>query len=73
MTAFTLCRDCGTPLGENGHWIHDLDCDRFLNGWCRCDGDWLCSVCCPDQACTPLATACALAREDVYARAEGAG
>lgn len=68
---FTLCQTCDAPIGgsEDAHQFHDIDCDRMLNGFCRCDG-WLCLACCPDRECSPLAAASALAREDVRARAE---
>ena len=68
MSAFELCVECGTPVGDVGHQAHE-DCNRFLDGFCRCSG-WLCSRCCPDPECSPLAAALLVAREDVRARAE---
>lgn len=73
MTCFTLCVECGAPIGasEDAHQWHDPDtCDRMLNGWCRCDG-WLCAACCGVSGeCSPLQEACLAAREEVVARAE---
>ena len=72
MTAFTLCVECGTPIGgdENAHQAHDVnECRRFLDGYCGCDG-WSCARCCPEPECGPLAAALLVAREDTRARAE---
>lgn len=70
MTCFTLCQLCDVPIpsGDNAHQFHD-DCDRFLDGYCRCDG-WVCESCCPEPECSPLAAASIVARGDVRARAE---
>lgn len=57
---------------ESAHWVHDSDCDRMLDGVCRCEGSWWCQTCCPDEECTALQAALLLAREDVRARAEAA-
>lgn len=70
MTAFVLCESCGTPIeGGRTHDFHDIDCDRFLAGFCRCDGV-VCIRCCPDEVCGPLAAALIVARQDTLARAE---
>lgn len=70
--AMTLCEQCDVPIpaGESAHFVHDDDCTRFLEGFCRCEGGWVCRACCPDEACSPLQTALALAREDTLARAQ---
>lgn len=73
MTCFDLCRDCGAPVGELAHWVHDDGCDpvsRSLGEMCRCVGAWVCVGCCPEPECTPLAALLAVAREDTRARAE---
>jgi hypothetical protein len=75
VTAFTLCEDCGTPIGAFGHWRHDEGCDevsRALGEQCRCVGTWACVACCPDPVCGPLQTASIAAKADVVARAEAA-
>lgn len=57
MSATVYCRVCGCPLLMDGseHQWHDIRrCNRFLNGFCDCDG-WSCAACCRECAPTPRA------------------
>jgi hypothetical protein len=68
-----VCQSCLEPIPdrESAHQAHELACERFLCGVCRCD-EWVCVRCCPEPECTSLAVACAVAREDTLARAAAA-
>jgi hypothetical protein len=58
----TRCAICNRRIRDLdcAHQHHERGCNRFCEGWCRCD-QWACAACCEECFRPPTALAARLA------------